>query len=217
MPQLIPKQPVWRWLLSLSFLIPGAFVLGLNVWFTFPATSPDASVPPDVVYFAYGSNMNDRYLTRVRGVTRHSSEAAKLSGFEVRFNLEGMTFLEPAFANLSPKPGHVAYGVVHRLPTDQFNKIIGSEGPGYGLRDVQVVLADGSTLIAKTLISKPTLSQEASPSRRYLSFLHEAATDYAFPEAHVHRYNPDNGAYMPVVSELFGAAIQTVVWITARL
>ena len=217
MPQLIPKQPVWRWLLSLSFLIPGTFVLGLNIWFTFPAPPPNSSVPADVVYFAYGSNMNDRYFTRVRGVTRHSSEVAKLPGFEVRFNLEGMTLLEPAFANLSAKSGQVAYGVVHRLPTDQFKKIIASEGPGYGVRDVQVELTDGSTVIAKTLISEPTLSQDGTPSQRYLSFLHEAATDYAFPEAHIHRYNPDNGAYLPVVSELFGAAIQTVVWITARL
>ena len=33
----------------------------------------------------------------------------------------------------------------------------------------------------------------------------------------VYRYDPQRGAYLPVLSEFFGALIQTAVWVFARL
>lgn len=206
-----------RWSLVLCFLVPALCVLSINLWVAQPALPPEPATGETIAYFAYGSNMNDRYLTRVRGVTRTSSEIATLPGYAVRFNLGGFDELEPSFANLSPEPDAVAYGIMHRLPSGEFEKISGSEGGGYNVRDVTVFLRDGSAVFAKTLISKPSLDQPAIPSRRYLSYLHEAAEIYDFPPEVINAYDPQKGAYVPVISEAFGAAILTVVWVNARL
>ena len=199
------------------FIVPAGVVLSINLLIALPPHPPVPSAGEAVAYFAYGSNMNDRYLTRIRGVTRVSSEIATLPGYIVSFNLSGIDGIEPAFANLSVEDDGIAYGILHRLPTGEFSKIVGSEGGSYDIREVIVYLPDGTGITAKTLISAPSLSQPEYPSRRYLSYLHEAAIAYDFPPDVIERYNPEKGAYIPIVSDLFGASIQTVVWLTARL
>lgn len=181
------------------------------------SSPPEPATGETVAYFAYGSNMNDRYLTRVRGVTRISSEIATLPGYSVQFNLDGFDGLEPSFANLSPEPDAVAYGIMHRLPSGEFDKISSSEGSGYDIREVTVFLRDGSEVVANTLISRPSLDQPEIPSRRYLGYLHEAAEYYDFPPEIVNAYDPQKGAYVPIISETFGAAILTAVWVKARM
>lgn len=196
---------------------PLLFVLSVNLLILQAPLPPEPSEATTIAYFAYGSNMNARYLTRVRGVTRVSSEAGVLQDYAVSFDLDGISGIEPAFANLAPGPGSIAYGVVHRLSADEFDKIIGSEGSNYDVQEVKVQLHSGSAVIAKTLISTPSLAAPKLPSRRYLGYLHEAAIDYEFPDQVIESYNPDNGAYIPVLSEVTGAGIHTMVWLAARL
>ena len=207
----------WRWILAIAIVVPASFVLAINLLVSLPAHPPVPSAGEAIAYFAYGSNMNDRYFTRVRGVTRVSSESATLPGFAVRFNLSGIDGLEPSFANLAAEDSAIAYGILHRLPTGEFSKIVGSEGDSYDVREVTVFLPDGTSVTAKTLISTPSLDKPVLPSSRYLSYLHEAAIAYNFPKDVVERYDPKRGAYVPVVSDVFGASIQTVVWLSARL
>lgn len=182
-----------------------------------PPLLPEPSAEVVEGYFAYGSNMNDRYFTRVRGITRTSSEMASLPDYAVKFNLSGIPILEPSFANLVPEQGSTAYGVFHRLPSGELDRILGSEGESYTVRLVTVYLNDGSTAMAKTLISDPSLDSPISPSKRYLNYMYEAAETYNMPQEVVERYNPGQGAYIPVVSECFGAVIHTAVWVSARL
>ena len=59
-------------------------------------------------------------------------------------------------------------------------------------------------------------NQHTTPSRRYLAYMHEAALTYGMPPEIVERYNPDKGVYVPVISELLGAAMHTAVWVFAR-
>jgi len=206
-----------RWCLAMLIIAPACFVLGINLVITLPPHPAIPSADGTIAYFAYGSNMNDRYFTRIRGITRMSSEVASLPGYAVRFNLDGIAVLEPAFANLAAEDGATAYGILHHLPTGEFSKIVGSEGDSYNIHDVSVVRSDGSTVTARTLISEPSLDTPEVPSRRYLGYMHEAAQAYDMPAEVIDRYNPENGAYVPVVSELFGAAMHTMVWVTARL
>lgn len=206
-----------RWFLALFFIAPVCFILGINLMITLPPLPAVPSEGETVAYFAYGSNMNNRYFTRIRGITRVSSEIASLPGYAVRFNLDGIAVLEPSFANLSAEEGATAYGILHHLPTGEFSKIIGSEGDSYNVHEVTVFRRDGSTVTARTLISDPSLDIPETPSRRYLGYMHEAAQTYDMPPEVIERYNPANGAYVPVVSELFGVAMHTMVWITARL
>jgi len=161
--------------------------------------------------------MNDRYFTRVRGIVRSSSELASLPDHKVAFNLNGIASLEPSFANLAPEEGATAYGVFHQLPAGELERIVGSEGDNYAVRDVTVQLEDGSTAIAKTLISKPSLELPVTPSSRYLGYMHEAALHYDMPDDLIERYDPDKGVYIPVVSDIFGATMQTAVWVFARI
>ena len=207
----------WRRLLAALCVSPLLVVLSINLLILRPPLPPEPSAAPTIAYFAYGSNMNARYLTRVRGVTRVSSEAGMLHDYAVSFDLDGIRGVEPAFANLALRPGAVAHGVVHRLTADEFDKIVGSEGTNYAVQDVEVQLPNGSAVIAKTLISAPSLAAPQLPSRRYLGYLQEAAITYQFPEQVIETYNPDHGAYIPVLSEITGAGIHTVVWLTARL
>ena len=206
-----------RWCLALLVIAPACFVLVINLMITLPPHPAIPSADGTVAYFAYGSNMNDRYFTRIRGITRVSSELASLPGYAVRFNLDGIAGLEPAFANLAAEDGATAYGILHRLPAGELSKIVGSEGDSYNVHEVTVYRRDGSTVTAKTLVSDPSLDIPETPSRRYLGYMHEAAQTYGMPTEVIDRYDPENGAYIPVVSELFGAAMHTMVWITARL
>ncbi|PLW67783.1 gamma-glutamylcyclotransferase family protein [Pseudohalioglobus lutimaris] len=206
-----------KWLVGLCIGVPASFVLGVNLYIQLPPQSPEPHLESVVGYFAYGSNMNDRYFTRVRGIVRSSSEMASLPDYEVAFNLNGIPSIEPSFANLAPAKGGRAYGVFHRLPAGELERVLGSEGDSYNVRTVTVYLKDGSTAIAKTLISDPSLELPVTPSKRYLGYMHEAALAYDMPPEIIARYNPDQGAYIPVVSELFGAAMHTGVWVFARL
>lgn len=172
---------------------------------------------PTVNYFAYGTNMNDRYFSQLRGIPRYTSQAAVLAEYRVSFSILGLPVAEPSFANLSPVPGSIAYGVIHRIREKDFARIVGSEGANYEVVDIVVTLQDGSIETARTLVSPITLSTPVLPSRRYLSYLHEAAIQYGFPAEVIDAYDPHNGRYIPIVSELIGSAIHSVVWITARL
>jgi len=170
-----------------------------------------------VYYFAYGSNMNDRYFTRVRGISRYSSAAATVAEYQVSFTIDGIAGIEPAFANLSPSPASVAYGVVHAVSPEDFAHIVESEGSSYKVVEVSCTLRDGSEVIALTLSAPGTLNPPLTPSRRYLTYLHEAAAQYEFPGHVIQSYDPKQGKYIPVISEIFGAAIHTMAWIFARV
>lgn len=213
----MPRHGWMKWLAALCVALPASFVLGVNFYIQLPPQSPEPGIEPVVGYFAYGSNMNDRYFTRVRGIVRSSSQFASLPNYTVAFNLNGIAKLEPSFANLAPQEGAIAFGVFHRLPDGELERVLGSEGDSYNVRDVTVILKDGSTAIAKTLISEPSLPSPVTPSRRYLEYMHEAALFYDMPPDVIERYDPEKGAYIPIVSEVFGAAMHTAVWLFARI
>lgn len=209
-----------RWLkLSVIFLLLPLLVSQVALgWYM---SEPESIVPavdaPMVNYFAYGSNMNDRYFTRVRGISRYASSSATLAGYQVSFDVEGIPWIEPSFANLTAARGSTAYGVVHQIRADDFDRITDSEGGSYKVIEVAVLLPDGSNVMALTLSAPSSLGVPRPPSRRYLACLHEAAVMYSFPDEVVRAYDPQQGRYIPLISELVGAAIHSAAWIAARL
>ena len=52
------------------------------------------------IYFAYGSNVNTKTMTGVRGITPSKSYPAVLYGYKLVFNVPGLPFVEPAFASV---------------------------------------------------------------------------------------------------------------------
>jgi hypothetical protein len=177
---------------------------------------PAPLTEPAIFYFAYGSNMNPNYLTYIRDVRSQWSEAGILRNYELGFGLAGIPGLEPSFANLTPVDGGTVYGVVHRLTSADLARIKGSERNIYGWRTVPVETLEGKTMQAWTLVAGADDSPLAIPSRRYLNIMRDAARRYGFPREQIKRLDSLRGAYQPVLSELVGTFIQSIVWLNAR-
>ncbi|MEO0436593.1 MAG: gamma-glutamylcyclotransferase family protein [Pseudomonadota bacterium] len=237
----------WRRAIGALALLLVVFVVSINLYIQLPALEPTggASSPPlassespssesklrgsklpeskptdsasTVGYFAYGSNMNQRYFTRARGIVPARSQAASLRDYRVVFNLPGLTDLEPSFANLAFSDGANAYGVLHEMSEADLRAVVGSEGASYRVIEVSVELENGTTAPAVTLYSTSIDNNLQAPSRRYLTLLHDAARDRGFPAEAIQKYDPERGTYVPVLSEILGALVHTFIWVAARL
>lgn len=197
-----------------------ALLVGLHLWFASMLNGPvpefaETGDHPEY-YFAYGSNMSPQYLGLIRGVEVQWAAPVTLRGYTVEFGLNGLPPLEPSFANLRPAPGETAIGVVHQLSKEGIDMIAGSEGDEYEWKKVTVLTRDYKQLAAWTLVAIPEQPATELPSRRYLQIMQNAAIHYDFPEEEIARLDPEQGAYIPVLSELMGIFIQTATWLSAR-
>ena len=197
-----------------------AILLGLHFWFASILTGPVPEFTESgnhvEYYFAYGSNMSPQYLGLIRGVEVQWAAPATLRDYIVEFGLAGLPPLEPSFANLRPEPGETALGVVYQLSKEGIDMIAGSEGEGYEWKKVTILTRDYKQLAAWTLVAIPEQPATELPSRRYLQIMQNAARHYDFPEEEIARLDPEQGAYIPVLSELMGIFIQTATWLAAR-
>ncbi len=184
-----------------------------------PAQTNDISDNDFAYYFAYGSNMSQRYLSKFRNVQVHASHAAALPGYRLAFNLPGIIPFEPAFANLIPDANATAHGVIHRIAIADFPKIFASELENYGLTTVQVhapsLNNDHTPTSAQTLTSDDTTA-EAMPSRRYLRLLIAGAVEQGLPEEYIEELRDRQGLYVPFLSECAGAFTKAHVYWNAR-
>lgn len=175
-----------------------------------------SEVTDTTLYFAYGSNMPSRYLTRIRGTGVISSTAAQLKDHRVQFAASGL-FIEPAFANLYPEPGAVAYGVVHEIREADLQRIISSESSSYSMQLVTVTRADsGETDRAWTLVGERR-SDESIPSQRYLDWMLEGAHEHKLPADYIQTLQVASGYYVPLISECAGAVVQLTAAATSVL
>ncbi len=180
----------------------------------------DRSIAPPVIeegeqyvfYFAYGSNMSTRYLSNVRHIESYNSFSATLHGYEVRFNLEGIKYIEPAFANLVASKEAVSYGVVHLIKKNSLKSIISSESSKYKMKEVNVKRADGSQVTAWSLIGvQHDNSAEGIPSKRYLEILIEGANEHGLPPDYIDLLDNTDSTNIPVLSEMTGVVIYLMV------
>ena len=201
--------------------IPCLVVVVLHYLFSTALNGPPPTLAalsePHEYYFAYGSNMNPQYLGTIRGVESQWRAMGKVVDYEVQFSLAGIPMLEPSFANLAPMPGKVAVGVVYRLAPTDIEALMSSEGNSYEWRPVLVSVEGRQPLTALTLVAPPSMSEGATPSRRYLTIMYRAATYFEFPEKELERLDPKQGSHVPILSEATGVAIQSMTWISARL
>ncbi len=168
-------------------------------------------------YFAYGSNMSPQYLSRIRAIEIQASEVGVLYDYRVSFNLSGIPVLEPSFANLAPKPGALAYGIVHKIDQEDISRLKNTEGSVYVWKLVPITVASEEIVMAWTLVAPPSLSHDVTPSRRYLTILHAAAVHFDFPDEEIEKLSPAKGGYVPIASEALGTVLQSALWIGARI
>jgi len=122
-----------------------------------------------VYYLAYGSNLSKATFRGMRGINPLSSQNVHVPSLDLTFDLPGMPYSEPCFANsryrdINAPPTKSPYhkdrwqngmiGVVYEVTIDDFRTIIKTEGGGVGYQDVIVdcfVLPEGVKSLDKGL------------------------------------------------------------------
>lgn len=138
----------------------------------------------EVWYFAYGANMCDRVFLDRRGMRPLEWRAGRVSGWRLRFNLEGRPRGLAAPANLSLESCAETWGVLYKITRASLVRLDASEGlPGRGYRHAWVIAEDvnGKSLQAVTYVADG-LSVDGKPSLRYLTLLREGAGTHGLPE-----------------------------------
>jgi len=140
--------------------------------------------PEDAVwYFAYGANMHDSAFRDRRGMRPKERLAGRITGYRLRFNLDGRPKGKAAPANISlDKEGEV-WGVLYRISRHELVRLNASEGvPGWRYRPLWFTAEDigGNPLDAVTLIADGK-DQDGRPSLRYITLLREGARAHGLP------------------------------------
>lgn len=166
-----------------------------------------------VYYFAYGSNMNTRYLSEHRRVNPQQSLAASIEGYQVRFTQPGViippfSYLEPAFALLVESVGELAHGVVHKLGEQDIDRIGNTEGSHYRWQELEATTSGGEKVLCQTLVGSDKLKC-ANPSRRYLNLCLEGAIENQLPEAYLNELRNLDSVYYRGLSEAMGVLIRS--------
>ena len=106
-----------------------------------------------VYYLAYGSNLSKATFQGKRGIKPLSSENVHVPSLDLTFDLPGMPYSEPCYANCryrdpDARPTKSPYhkdrwqkgmiGVVYEVTLEDFRTIIKTEGGGVGYQDVMV-------------------------------------------------------------------------------
>ncbi|RPB27361.1 hypothetical protein L211DRAFT_766647, partial [Terfezia boudieri ATCC MYA-4762] len=166
-------------------------------------------------YLAYGSNLSASTFKGRRGIKPLSATNVLCPGQVLVFDLDGIPYWEPCFANIREYISELEQlvvsgsgevwknaliGVVYEVTEEDYAKIIKTEGGGARYKDVEVdcyVLpkADGqgisgpvTTIKAHTLCAPPNKANPTSisqPSPRYLGLLVNGAKENSLPQAYI--------------------------------
>jgi hypothetical protein len=143
--------------------------------------------------FGFGSNMNVANVEKKKGHKVLASAAGVVHGWKMNFNLRGMAYVEPAFANAMPgNTDENIHGVAILLSAADVTKLTNQER-GYQKEWVRVHCYDGRLINAfiftRTVAGdRPfLLEDEQTPSVRYLNLLINGATSAGLNSAYIER------------------------------
>ena len=141
----------------------------------------------EIWYFAYGANMHDATFRVRRGIEPRELCRARVSGYRLRFNLEGRPTGRAAPANLCPDPGTEVWGVVHRITRRDLMRLDSTEGvPGRGYRHITVAVeTDDGRLIDAVAYIAPGKGDDGKPSLRYITLLRDGARAHGLPAQYI--------------------------------
>ena len=135
-------------------------------------------------YFAYGANMHDETFRARRGIRPRECCRGRLSGYRLRFNLDGRPKGRAAPANLCVDPNAEVWGVLYRITRRDLMRLDLTEGvPGRGYRHVAVQVEGprGQPVPAVTYVARGK-EVDGRPSLRYIRLLRDAARAHGLPE-----------------------------------
>jgi len=140
----------------------------------------------EVLYFAFGANMCASVLER-RSVQVTDSYAGTLEDHRLVFDLPGIPWIEPVFANIAPTPGATVHGVLHAMTRPDFDRLSRSEGAGrhYRCIEVSVKPLNGDEPQIAMAFEAMRRVQGLNPSRRYVDLLLEGARTHGLPQSYI--------------------------------
>ena len=143
------------------------------------AENPPEQTAEDIWNFAIGSNMHPDKLRGRANLEIKESFPAKLKDWRLAFNLRGISWLEPSMAGVEPEPGAVVHGVLVRLSSYDFAKLVQSEGgdQSYTREAVEVETYCGKVQKAFVFraLEARKLPQDRPPTLRYLELIRTGA------------------------------------------
>ena len=135
----------------------------------------------EVWYFAYGANMHDSAFLERRGMRPLEWRAGRMTGYRLRFNLEGRPVGKAAPANLFADPQAEVWGVLYRLTRHQLVQLDATEGLHYRHVWADAEDQDGRPLRAVSYLATGK-DTDGNPSLRYVTLLREGARAHGLPE-----------------------------------
>lgn len=154
-----------------------------RLWYRFWGLTLDGRPKDEVWYFAFGANMHDSAFLERRKMRPLEWRAGRITGYRLRFNLEGRPKGKAAPANITRDEDAEVWGVLYRLNRHELVRLNASEGiPGWRYRPIWVTAEDidGNTLNVVTYIANGKAA-DGNPSLRYLTLLREGARAHGLP------------------------------------
>ena len=155
-----------------------------RLWYRAWGLTLDGHPEDSVWYFAFGANMHDSAFQDRRGMRPAEWRAGRLTGYRLRFNLEGRPKGKAAPANISPDVNEEVWGVLYRLKRRALIQLNASEGvPGRRYKPVWLDVEDiqGNTVSGVTYIADGA-DVDGVPSLRYITLLREGARAHDLPQ-----------------------------------
>ena len=131
----------------------------------------------EIWYFAFGANMHDSAFRERRRMRPLEWRAGRITGYRLRFNLEGRPKGRAAPANIEPSDESEVWGVLYRITRKDLIWLDATEGVGRGrYRPLWTEATDkaGIRLLCVTYIAKGE-NADGRPSRRYITLLRDGA------------------------------------------
>lgn len=151
----------------------------------------EPSITTPIWYFGYGSNMKASVM-QGRGITPLEVRWARVHGYVLTFDVFGLPYSEPSMASIAPytMKGEKQLvpdvcGVAYRLSSEDFKRLVGTEGGGVAYDEIEVEGVSWRAEVAEeirmhTLVAKFPWRPNACPSKRYLVFCREVMSVQAF-------------------------------------
>ncbi|MGQ0676897.1 MAG: gamma-glutamylcyclotransferase family protein [Rhodospirillales bacterium] len=155
-----------------------------RLWYRAWGLRLDGHPGDEVWYFAYGANMHDSAFRRRRKMQPLEWRAGQITGYRLRFNLEGRPKGKAAPANISADPQAEIWGVLYRIKRRDLVRLNASEGiPGWRYRPINLTAKDGhGNSIGVTTYIADGNEVDGNPSLRYVTLLREGAQAHGLPD-----------------------------------
>src|SRR5580658_1950338 len=128
--------------------------------------------------------MHQGTFVKRRGIRPLASRVGCVTGYRLRFNLEGRPKGKAAPANIAVDADHEVWGVLYKITRRDMLRLDSTEGvPGRGYQPIwlNALDVDDNPRTAIAYVAKGKES-DGNPSYRYISLLRDGARSHGLPE-----------------------------------